>query len=104
MTNLTQRLYSAVSDISLTAVLLTSLLLTTSMGSWAAPSPISVNINEASAEAIAESLSGIGLKRAQAIVAWRENHGAFTHKEQITAIKGIGDSTLAKNENLIRLK
>lgn len=104
MTNLTQRFYSAISHLSRTTVLVTSLLLTISMSSWAAPTPISVNINEASAEVIAESLSGIGLKRAQAIVAWRENHGAFTHKEQITAIKGIGDSTLAKNENLIRLK
>ncbi len=76
--------------------------LTTNM-SWATP-PTGVNINTASAEVIAETLSGIGLKRAQAIVAWRENHGAFTHKEQITAIKGIGESTLTKNDALIRLK
>ncbi|MGH1371032.1 MAG: ComEA family DNA-binding protein [Cellvibrionaceae bacterium] len=68
------------------------------------PPDNSININTASAEVIAETLTGIGLKRAQAIVAWRENHGAFTHKEQITAIKGIGESTLAKNEELIRLK
>ncbi len=88
-------------------VALLTLSLTTSNLSWGNSSSSdanSVNINTASAEVIAETLTGIGLKRAQAIVAWRESHGAFTHKEQITAIKGIGESTLAKNNELIRLK
>ncbi len=71
---------------------------------FAEDSPQAININQASAETIADTLSGIGLKKAQAIVAWRENHGKFTHKEQLTAIKGIGESTLSKNESLIRLK
>jgi len=72
--------------------------------SLAEESPQAININQASAEVIADTLSGIGLKKAQAIVAWREDHGKFTHKEQLTAIKGIGESTLSKNESLIRLK
>lgn len=72
--------------------------------SWAEPNPVAININEANAETIAETLKGIGLKKAQAIVAWRESHGSFTHKQQLTAIKGIGESTLAKNDELIRLK
>ncbi len=72
--------------------------------SWAEPNLTTININEASAETIADTLKGIGLKRAQAIVSWRENNGAFTHIQQLTAIKGIGESTLAKNDELIRLK
>ena len=72
--------------------------------SWANETAEAVNINTASAEIIAETLSGIGLKKAQAIVEWRESHGKFTHKEQLTAIKGIGEATLAKNNERIRLK
>lgn len=63
-----------------------------------------VNINTASAEEIASKLKGIGLKKAQAIVAYREANGQFTSKEGLTAVKGIGDSTLMQNSELISLK
>lgn len=63
-----------------------------------------VNINTASAEEIATKLKGIGLKKAQAIVAHREANGQFASKEALTAVKGIGDSTLAQNSELISLK
>jgi competence protein ComEA len=66
-------------------------------------SGVSVNVNTADAELIAEVLKGIGLKKAQAIVAWREKHGKFTAVEQLTEIKGVGESTLAKNEGRITL-
>jgi competence protein ComEA len=69
----------------------------------AAVSAMSVNINTADAELIADILSGIGLKKAQAIVAWREQHGKFTAVEQLSEIKGIGESTLAKNAGRITL-
>ncbi len=68
-----------------------------------AVSAISVNVNTADAELIAEILKGIGLKKAQAIVAWREQHGKFTAVEQLSEIKGIGESTLAKNAGRITL-
>lgn len=68
------------------------------------PQAITVNINSADAEVIAEILKGIGLKRAQAIVAWREKHGKFTSLDQLTEIKGIGEATLAKNADLITIK
>ncbi len=66
-------------------------------------SAMSVNINTADAELIADILKGIGLKKAQAIVAWREQHGKFTAVEQLSEIKGIGESTLAKNAGRITL-
>ncbi|MYM62884.1 helix-hairpin-helix domain-containing protein [Pseudomaricurvus sp. HS19] len=63
-----------------------------------------ININTASAEEIAAALNGIGLAKAQAIVAWRDQHGKFTDASQLTEIKGIGESTLAKNSALIVLQ
>ena len=61
-----------------------------------------ININTANAEQIA-SLSGIGLKKAQAIVAWREQNGSFTSKQQLLEVKGIGEKILAKNTKHIAL-
>ncbi len=64
---------------------------------------ITVNVNTASAEEISTLLLGIGLKKAQAIVDYRSQHGAFTAKEDLTKVKGIGVSTVKKNEDRIQL-
>ncbi len=64
---------------------------------------ITVNVNTASAEEISTLLQGIGLKKAQAIVDYRTEHGAFTSKEDLTKVKGIGVSTVKKNEDRIQL-
>ncbi len=63
-----------------------------------------VNINVASAEAIAENMHGVGLNKATAIVAWRDAHGEFQTKDQLLEVKGIGESTLENNKSLIRLE
>ncbi len=52
-----------------------------------------VNINTADAETLA-SLEGIGAAKAQAIIQYREQHGAFTSVEQLVEVKGIGEKTL----------
>ncbi len=57
-----------------------------------------VNINTADAQTIADSLKGIGLSKAQAIVAWRETNGKFTDLETLQEVKGIGAKTLEKNK------
>ncbi|MDW6092621.1 ComEA family DNA-binding protein [Vibrio rhizosphaerae] len=62
-----------------------------------------VNINSATAEEVAATLSGIGLKKAQALVNYREEHGPFTQIEDITAVKGIGPSLIEKNRRRISL-
>ena len=62
-----------------------------------------VNINKASAEELAAILSGVGLKKANAIVQWRNQNGKFTSVEQLAQVKGIGLKTIAKNQALIRL-
>lgn len=57
-----------------------------------------VNINTASAEELKDLLNGVGLKKAQAIVAYREQHGKFTAAEQLTEVKGIGPAIFEKNK------
>ena len=63
-----------------------------------------VNINSASAEELADTLIGVGLKRAEAIVAYRNTNGSFTSVDQLLEIKGIGAKLLSKNRHLIALK
>ena len=55
-----------------------------------------ININTATAESIAQSLKGIGLKKAQAIVAYREAYGSFSKAEDLEKVKGIGEKTAQK--------
>ena len=64
----------------------------------------SVNLNQASAKEIAKVLKGIGLKKAQAIVDYREKHGDFKAIEELASVKGIGVSTIAINHGRIVLK
>ena len=54
-----------------------------------------VNINTASTEELT-SLKGIGQTRAESIVAYRQEHGAFAAVEDLKAVSGIGDATYQK--------
>jgi competence protein ComEA len=63
-----------------------------------------VNINTASVEQLSDGLNGVGMKRAQDIVKYREANGAFTSVEQLLAVKGIGDKVLEKNKKIIIVK
>jgi competence protein ComEA len=67
-------------------------LLTASLQVMADP----VNINTADAETIASSLKGIGLKKAEAIVQYRQEHGHFQHPDDLAEVKGIGLKTVDK--------
>lgn len=63
-----------------------------------------LNINSANAEDISKALKGVGIKKAQAIVDYRESYGDFHNVDELTSVKGIGKSTLAKNVHLIVLE
>jgi len=56
-----------------------------------------VNINTAEVAEIQSKLIGIGAKKAEAIVQYREKHGNFTVAEQLLEVQGIGKATLEKN-------
>ena len=60
-----------------------------------------LNINTASASEIQKALIGIGAKKAEAIVQYREKHGNFTVAEQLLEVQGIGKATLEKNRDRI---
>lgn len=64
---------------------------------------ISVNINTASAQELADLLKGVGLKKAQAIVEYRQEHGTFESAEALTKVKGIGPALVSKNQSRIQL-
>lgn len=62
-----------------------------------------VDINQADAKTIATSLKGIGIKKAQAIVDYRNKHGQFKSADELVKIKGIGKKTIEKNRKDILL-
>ena len=64
---------------------------------------VTVNINTATAEELSTLLVGIGEKKAQDIIKYREENGPFSTAEQLAEVKGIGPSTLKKNEGRVLL-
>lgn len=60
-----------------------------------------VNINHDDAGTLAHGLSGIGQKRAQAIIEYRDAHGPFKSVDALTDVKGIGKHTVDKNRDRI---
>lgn len=62
-----------------------------------------VNVNTADAKTIADSLNGIGLKKAEAIVKYREEKGPFKTTDDLANVNGIGKKTIEKNKTDILL-
>ena len=76
-----------------TLLLLLALALSPSL--WAGP----ININTADAPVLAQGIDGVGEKRAQAIVDYRNVHGPFTTVDGLSRVKGIGAATIEKNRD-----
>ena len=84
-----------------TNVIIASVIATVFAASvYAAP----VNINTATATEIANSLSGIGMRKAEAIVQYRNQNGQFNEASDVVLVKGIGKSTFIKNKTDILIK
>ena len=54
-----------------------------------------IDINSADAQTL-DKLKGIGEKKAQAIVSYRNKNGVFKSVDDLTRVPGIGDQFLAK--------
>jgi competence protein ComEA len=63
-----------------------------------------VDINSADAATISAELKGVGMSKAEAIVAYRQSHGPFKSYEDLTLVKGIGARTVEINRANIQLK
>ena len=76
------------------AVIISFLMLfSVSHNSFATP----ININTADARSLADSLSGIGKNKAQAIIHYRQKNGLFKQAADIVKVRGIGRATYNKN-------
>ncbi|AYV22226.1 MULTISPECIES: ComEA family DNA-binding protein [Vibrio] len=64
---------------------------------------ITVNINQAGPEELAELLKGVGEEKAKDIVEYRDQHGSFKSADDLTQVKGIGEATVEKNRSRITL-
>jgi len=67
----------------------------------AVPNNALVNINSADAATLADRLNGVGIKKAEAIVSFREQNGPFKSIDDLVNVTGIGAATLEKNRSLI---
>ncbi len=63
-----------------------------------------VNINTADAKTLDDTLQGIGLKKAEAIVAYRKQHGPFKSADGLDQVKGIGSKIIDSNRARIAVK
>jgi len=62
-----------------------------------------LDINKADASAIAAALEGVGMVKAQEIVAYREMFGSFTSLDELLEVKGIGVATVERNRHRIMI-
>ena len=81
-------------------VLIKSLVLAALLATSAAAAE-KVNVNTADARTSARVRVGVGPSKAEAIVAYRKEHGAFKSADQLASVKGIGLSTIEKNRDRI---
>ncbi len=77
------------------------LLLTLSSLTFAADQ---IDINIADAATIAVTMKGVGEAKAAAIVAYRNDHGAFKSVDDLVLVKGIGEKTIEVNRDLVIVK
>lgn len=60
-----------------------------------------VDINSADAAQLASALTGVGEKKAQLIVAWRQEHGPFKSLDDLAKVKGFGSKLIERNQDRI---
>ncbi|MFH7767264.1 ComEA family DNA-binding protein [Acinetobacter sp. BSP-28] len=61
-----------------------------------------INLNQANAEQLKE-LSGVGQKKAEAIISYRQKNGKFKNIEELQQVKGIGPALFSKNKDRLGL-
>lgn len=63
---------------------------------------VGVNLNTAS-PALLSRVSGLSQRIADAVVAWREENGAFTNRKQLNKVSGLGAKTFEQSAGFLRI-
>ena len=58
-----------------------------------------VDINKADVKTLSSQLNGVGERKAQAIIDYRNTNGAFKSIEELSRVKGISVRTIEKNRD-----
>ncbi len=61
-----------------------------------------ININSADKQTLM-LVKGVGEKRAEAIIAWREKNGPFKSVDDLIQVEGIGQATLDTNREMLTI-
>jgi len=62
-----------------------------------------VDINLASADALAQNIVGVGPVTAQKIISYREEHGGFQTVDELMNISGVGIKVLEANQDVLMI-
>ena len=79
------------------SILLTLLLALPVIGFSAEP----ININNADKETLMSVISGVGEKKAEAIILYREEHGPFKSIDELTNVKGVSAAMIDKHRDML---
>lgn len=61
-----------------------------------------IDLNKADLSVLTGSFKGIGKKRAEAIIAYRESHSGFKSLEELAEIKGFGQRFVDTNRDKLK--
>jgi len=70
------------------------------LAAWAGP----VDINSADASTLAKELNGVGPARAQAIVAYRNEHGPFKSVDDLALVKNMPRKLIESNREMLKVE
>ena len=63
-----------------------------------------VNVNTADAKTLARELQGVGMAKAEAIIAYREKNGPFKSADDLVKVKGLGKKLVDQNKANLRFE
>ncbi|CDZ78874.1 ComE operon protein 1 [Legionella massiliensis] len=65
-------------------------------------SQVKIDLNNADVKTLAKSVKGIGQKRAEAIIKYREEHGKFKSLDDLEKVKGFGKQFVKNHLNQLQ--
>ena len=63
-----------------------------------------VDINSADAQSLSAAIKGVGMKKAEAIVAYRKQHGPFQSVDELVRVRGVGQKMVDNSRDQLTVK